>query len=84
MAKKPQSFKLDEKRKVIILYSNVRIEAENDLINFYLDKSYLYNVIENEYYGEYDEVQLLEGAYKGMFQSLDRYSTYMNPEEYEE
>lgn len=40
MAKKPQSFKLDEKRKVIILYSNVRIEAENDLINFYLDRGY--------------------------------------------
>lgn len=40
MAKKPQSFRLDEKRKVIVLYSNVRIEAENDLINFYLDRGY--------------------------------------------
>jgi len=43
---------------------------------------YLYNVIEKEYYGEYDEAQLMESAYKGMFQSLDRYSTYMNPDEY--
>ena len=40
MARKPKSFKLDEKKKVIILYTNVRIEAENDLINFYLDRGY--------------------------------------------
>lgn len=40
MARKPQSFKLDEKNKVIILYTNVRIEAENELINFYLDRGY--------------------------------------------
>lgn len=40
MARKPQSFKLDNNKKVIILYTNVRIEAENDLINFYLDRGY--------------------------------------------
>ena len=40
MARKPQSFKLNEKKKIIILYTNVRIEAENDLINFYLDRGY--------------------------------------------
>ena len=40
MAIKPQSFKLNEKNKSIILYTNVRIPAENDLINFYLDRGY--------------------------------------------
>ena len=40
MARKPQSFKLNEKNKSIILYTNVRIPAENDLINFYLDRGY--------------------------------------------
>lgn len=40
MARKPQSFKLNEAKKIIILYTNIRIDAENDLINFYLDRGY--------------------------------------------
>ena len=47
MAKKPQSFRLIDKthkngkvEKTIVLYTNVRIEAETDLINFYLDRGY--------------------------------------------
>ena len=40
MAHKPKSFKLNEKKKVIILYSNVRLPEETDLINFYLSSGY--------------------------------------------
>lgn len=47
MAKKPQSFRLIDKthkngrvEKTIVLYTNIRIEAETDLINFYLDRGY--------------------------------------------
>lgn len=40
MARKPKSFKLNEKNKSIILYTNVRLPEENDLINFYLDRGY--------------------------------------------
>lgn len=47
MAKKPQSFRLIDKKhengrveKTIVLFKNVRIEEETDLINFYLDRGY--------------------------------------------
>lgn len=40
MARKPKSFKLNEKNKSIILYTNVRLPEETDLINFYLDRGY--------------------------------------------
>ena len=40
MAHKPKSFKLNEKKKVIILYSNVRLPEETDLNNFYLSNGY--------------------------------------------
>ena len=52
MAYKPQSFKVVDREikkgknkgqveKTIILYTNVRIEAETDLINYYLDRGYV-------------------------------------------
>ena len=40
MAHKPQSFKLDEKNKVIIIYTNKDVPAEKPLITFYLEKGY--------------------------------------------
>lgn len=40
MAHSPKSFKLDTKKKQIILYTNIRIEAEVDLINYYLSQGY--------------------------------------------
>ena len=41
MAKKPQSFKVDSKKKIIILYTNVdKVEAEQFLIDYYLQNGY--------------------------------------------
>ena len=40
MAHKPKSFKLNEEKKVIILYSNVRVPEETELITFYLSRGY--------------------------------------------
>ena len=41
MAHKPQSYKLDEKKKVIVLYDNVKPSPVEELmINCYLDKGY--------------------------------------------
>lgn len=41
MAKKPQSFKINEKKKEIILYTNVEQNiAEKELIKFYLTSGY--------------------------------------------
>ena len=41
MAHKPESFKVDDKKEVIIIYSNVEVPAgEKFLIDRYLDKGY--------------------------------------------
>ena len=40
MAHKPTSFKLDEKKKAIIIYTNVEVEAEKSLIELYLKSGY--------------------------------------------
>lgn len=41
MAKKPQSFKVDSKKKIIILYTNVdKVEAEQFLIDYYLQNGF--------------------------------------------
>lgn len=40
MAHKPTSFKLDEKKKVIVIYTNIEAPAEKLLIDFYLTKGY--------------------------------------------
>ena len=40
MARKAKSFKLDEKNKKIILYTNVDEPAEKQIIDYYLNKGY--------------------------------------------
>lgn len=40
MAHKPTSFKLNEKKKVIVIYTNVEAAAEKQLIDFYLGQGY--------------------------------------------
>lgn len=47
-----------------------------DFIDFMMD------TVEGSYYKDVNKQTLIEGAYKGIFQSLDPYSTYFNPEEY--
>lgn len=39
--------------------------------------------IEAKYKGEVTEAQLMEGAYNGIFEVLDKHSSYFSPEEYE-
>ncbi len=46
--------------------------------------NYLAAYIQANYYEEVDRQQLLDGIYKGMYESLDAYSGYYNEEEYQE
>ncbi len=46
--------------------------------------NYLAAYIQENYYEEVDEQQLLDGIYKGMYESLDAYSGYYNEEEYKQ
>lgn len=41
------------------------------------------DVIEEYYVDEVDSSQLVEGAFRGVFNELDQYSTYFSPEEYQ-
>ena len=40
MAHKPESFKLNEKKKAIIIYTNIEVAAEKQAIDFYLSRGY--------------------------------------------
>ena len=40
MAHKAQSFKLDQKKKVIVIYTNVEVPAEQPLVNYYLNAGF--------------------------------------------
>lgn len=40
--------------------------------------------IEGKYKGEVSEEELMEAAYNGLFDVLDRHSTYFNPDDYED
>jgi carboxyl-terminal processing protease len=42
------------------------------------------NLVEDQYVEPVDEAKLIQGAIKGMLQSLDPHSTYMTPDEYKE
>ncbi|MEJ5300838.1 MAG: S41 family peptidase [Thermodesulforhabdaceae bacterium] len=42
------------------------------------------NLVEDQYVEPVDDAKLIQGAIKGMLQSLDPHSTYMNPDEYKE
>ena len=46
----------------------------------YID--FMMNSISENYYKDTDKQKLIEGAYKGIFQTLDPYSTYFTPDEY--
>jgi carboxyl-terminal processing protease len=56
-----------------------------DIYDRYGKVDVLENYIENNYLGEYDTDNLVDGAIKGMFESLDDpYSVYMNKEEFKQ
>jgi len=40
MAHKAKSFKLDQKKKVIVIYTNVEVSAEKPLIDYYLNAGF--------------------------------------------
>ncbi|MEA4847606.1 MAG: S41 family peptidase [Clostridiaceae bacterium] len=42
------------------------------------------DIIKDEYYKDVKEEDLINGAIKGMFETLDPHSTYFSPEEYQE
>lgn len=43
---------------------------------------YMINYVESSYYKDVDKQALIEGAYKGIYNALDPYSTYFTPKEY--
>ncbi len=44
---------------------------------------FMMDTVSESYYKDIDKQTLIEGAYKGIFETLDPYSTYFTPEEYE-
>ena len=50
--------------------------------NFHDFIDFMLNTVENNYHKETNRQALIEGAYKGIFSTLDPYSTYFTPEEY--
>ncbi len=50
----------------------------------YAKMEFLNSMIGKYYYGEFTQEQIMEGAYKGMFSSLDEYSQYLTEEEYQQ
>ena len=43
---------------------------------------FMMDTVTDSYYKDIDKQTLIEGAYKGIFETLDPYSTYFTPEEY--
>lgn len=92
MAKKPQSFKINEKKKEIILYTNVeQNNAEKELIKFYLTSGYSPKMEEKkksptvaemrkQMKSEPNTLELFEKAYKeknGFHKAMKIYSDFI-------
>ena len=62
----------------LAIYSGVAEPDEkfHDFIDFMM------NTVEGNYYKDVNKQSLIEGAYKGIFNTLDPYSTYFTPVEY--
>jgi|SRR5690606_4848668 len=70
---------------VLILQLSFPVTAEvlnqsNLDLNYFL---YIKSLIENNYFYDLTESELMEGAIKGLFQALDENSQYYTKEEYE-
>lgn len=67
---------------VSLIFSFAFANTEANVSKFDTEKLDLFRqLIQDLYYKEVTDEQLYEAALKGMFQSLDRYSTYYNEEE---
>ncbi|HAS72710.1 MAG TPA: peptidase S41 [Clostridiales bacterium UBA8960] len=55
--------------------------AEPD-VKFHDFIDFMMNTVEGNYYKDVNKQTLIEGAYKGIFSTLDPYSTYFTPKEY--
>ena len=45
---------------------------------------FMINYVEEHYYKDVDEQKLIDAAYKGIFEALDKHSVYFTPKEYSE
>ena len=67
---------------VSLIFSFAFANTEANVSKFDTEKLDLFRqLIQDLYYKEVTDEQLYEAALKGMFQSLDQYSTYYNEEE---
>ncbi len=46
--------------------------------------NFMTNYVEDNYYKDVDRQKIIDGAYKGIFEALDKHSVYFTPEEYSE
>lgn len=60
-------------------------EATNTSDANYKDYAeFMINYVNENYYKEVDQQKLIDGAYKGIFEALDKHSVYFSPKEYSE
>lgn len=65
--------------------SYTEYENAKQVANKYAELESLYNFLQDNYYTELDEEDMMTGIYKGLFSSPgDVYTRYMTPEEYKE
>lgn len=68
-------------RAIPVTTTNSSIASDEDYKS-YMD--FMMETIKGSYYKDVDTQSLIEGAYKGIFDALDPYSTYFTPAEYED
>ncbi len=60
---------------------STQVAADVDYQDFI---DYMLKYVESSYYKDVDKQALIEGAYKGIYNALDPYSTYFTPTEYKD
>ena len=91
MAHKAKSFKLDQKKNVIVIYTNVEVSAEKPLIDYYLNAGFTpmfedkkpsktVEEMKKELKADANALKAFEDAYKekdgGFFKACKIYSTW--------
>lgn len=68
----------------IVSDADIKASSSTKVDENYLDFiDFMMGTVLDSYYKDVNKQALIEGAYKGIFQALDPYSTYFTPEEYE-
>lgn len=68
----------------IVSDADIKASTSETVDENYLDFiDFMMGTIKESYYKDVNKQALIEGAYKGLFQALDPYSTYFTPAEYE-